>query len=267
MKNITKGGVLWFLSWIVAAYFGAGFISKAGFPPKSDLLIGDALFVGLTLFFLLLPFFDKVKIGTWIELERKVAEAKKEASDAKEQLREFKTEVRNTLAVVSTNLNTQRMSTQLNFYGVADLDKLRDAQAKIATKLDANDRSTVENYESAVRASQNGDMPLMLAKVRIDMERLLRRIVGARLTASPVTTKDPIKFATLRQLFQRLIDSDDSYAYLEEPFRYVNGICNAAVHAQVVPQQQADEALRMGAEIIEVLRKHPDASSGDAVAA
>ncbi|MGF6858495.1 hypothetical protein [Paraburkholderia sp. CI3] len=265
--KITKGGLLWVLSWLVALYFGVGFIAKAAFPPRTELLIGDALFVGLTLFFLFLPFFDKIKIGSWIELERKVEEAKKEAFDAKEQLREFKTEVRNTLALVSTNLNTQRMSTQLNIYGSFDPEKLRDAQAKIAEKLDANDRSTVESYENAVRASQNGDTPLMLAKVRIDIERLLRKIVGARLTASQVATKDPIKFATARQLFERLVNSDDNYAYLEEPFRYVNSICNAALHAQPVPPQQADEAVRMGAEIIEVLSKHPDASNGEAALA
>jgi len=258
-----KSGVLWVLSWIIAGYFGYGFVFKAGFPPNTDLIISDALFVGVTLFFLFLPFFDKIKIGSWIELERKVEEAKKEAAGAKKDLSEFKTEVRNTLSVVSTNLNTQRMSTQLNFYAAADPDKLREAQEKIATKLDANDRSTVKGYESAVRASQNGDIPLMLAKVRIDIERLLRKIVSARLTPSYVLDKVPVKFATARQLFQRLVDSDDSYAYLEEPFRYVNGVCNAAMHAQPVPLEQADDALRMGAEIIEVLSKHPGASVGE----
>lgn len=30
-----KGAVLWGLSWIVAGYFGYGFISDAGFPPKN----------------------------------------------------------------------------------------------------------------------------------------------------------------------------------------------------------------------------------------
>ncbi len=33
-------------SWIVALYFGIGFVVKAGFPPKADLLISDMLFVG-----------------------------------------------------------------------------------------------------------------------------------------------------------------------------------------------------------------------------
>lgn len=69
-------------------YLGVGFVTKASVLLKSDLLIGDALFVGLTLFFLFLPFFNKIKIGSWIELERKVDEAKKEAAAAKDELRE-----------------------------------------------------------------------------------------------------------------------------------------------------------------------------------
>lgn len=52
-----RGGVLWGLSWIVAGYFGYGFVSKADVPPNTDLVIRDALFVGVTLFFLFLPFF------------------------------------------------------------------------------------------------------------------------------------------------------------------------------------------------------------------
>lgn len=214
-----------------------------------------------------LPFFDRIKIGSWIEIERKAEEAKREAASAKEELREFKAEVRNTLSVVSSNFNTQRMSTQLNFYGTANPDKLRESQEKIAAKLDEKDRSMIESYERTVRVSLEGDIPLMLAKVRIDIERLLRKIVGARLMSVHVSSKDPVKFATLRQLFLRLVESDDSYTYLEEPFKYVNEICNAAMHAQPVPLQQANDALRMGAEIIEVLNKHPDASGGEALPA
>ncbi|MCY1247536.1 hypothetical protein D9M72_608770 [compost metagenome] len=102
-------------------------------------------------------------------------------------------------------------------------------------------------------------MPLMLAKVRMDIERLLRKIVGARLVVlSPGS--NPIKLASIRQLFQRFAEGNDSYEYLREPFSYVINVCNAAIHAQAVSAEQAGEALRLGAQIIEVLSKHPDAS-------
>ncbi|HGO6123301.1 hypothetical protein PPH94_011905 [Burkholderia cepacia] len=248
-------------SWLVAGYFGIGFVIKAGFPPKTESLVGDALFVALTLFFLFLPFFNKIKIGSWIELEREIKEAKKEAAAAKEELREFKNEVRNTMSAVSTNLATQRVSTQVHVHGTSP-EQLREAQKKLGENLNPVDQSTIENYERTIRSQQDGDIPLMLAKVRMDIERLLRRIVGARLiVANP--GDDPIKLATMRQLFQRFIQTDPSYEYLAKPFKYVNNVCNAAIHAQPVSLEQADEALRLGAQIIEVLGKHQDASDGE----
>ncbi|MDR8102756.1 hypothetical protein KPB04_13550 [Burkholderia cenocepacia] len=252
-------------SWLVAGYFGIGFIVKAGFPPKTELLIGDALFVVLTLFFLFLPFFNKLKIGSWIELEREVKEAKTEAATAKEELREFKNEMRNTMSAVSTNLTAQRVSTQVHVHG-ASPEQLREAQRRLGENLNPGDQSTVEKYERTTRVQQDGDVPLMLAKVRMDIERLLRRIVGARLVVAN-SGDDPIKFATMRQLFGRFIQTNPSYEYLAEPFKYVNNVCNAAIHAQSVSEEQADEALRLGAQIIEVLGKHQDASDGELASA
>lgn len=255
---------LWLVipSWITASYFGVGFIAKAGFPPNTNLLAGDALFVGLTLFFLFLPFFNKIKIGSWIELEREIKDAKKEASLAKDELREFKSEVRNTLSVVSTNLTTQKVSTQVHVYGGTSPDELRAAQKTVGEKLEANDQVTIEKYERAIRAQQENDVPLMLAKVRMDIERLLRKIVGARLAVlSPGS--DPIKLASVRQIFERFVAANENYEYLRKPFLYVNNVCNAAIHAQSISPEQADEALRLGAQIIEVLNKHPDASPQD----
>lgn len=249
-------------SWLVAAYFGIGFIARADFPPKTDLLIGDVFFLGVTLFFLFLPFFNKIKIGSWIELEREVKEAKKEVAAAKDELREFKSEVRNTFSVVSTNLTTQKVSTQVHVYGGTSPDELRAAQKAVGENLDPNDQNTIERYERATRAQQENDIPLMLAKVRMDIERLLRKIVGARL-AVPSPGSDPIKLASVRQLFHRFVEANGSYEYLREPFLYVNNVCNAAIHAQAVSAEQADEALRLGAQIIEVLSKHPDASDLD----
>ena len=42
-------------------------------------------------------------------------------------------------------------------------------------------------------------------------------------------------------------------ASLRKAFKYVNQICNAAIHAQRVSDEQASEALSLGAEILAVL--------------
>ncbi|WP_430419309.1 hypothetical protein [Methylibium petroleiphilum] len=247
--------LLYLFSWIVATYFGIGFIAKAGFPPKTDLLIGDALFVGLFLFFLFLPFFNKIKVGSWLELEREIKEAKKEATDAKRELTDFKTEVRNTLNVVST----QRTNVYVN--GAPNAAQLREQQATIATKLDATEQSTVEKYEETVKSQESDDVAYVLAKVRIDIERLLRAIVGKRIGPAPTTN---IKLASARQLFDSLVHKEEAWEYLRRPFEYVNRVCNAAIHGQIVSAEQSDEALKLGAQIIAALKQHPNAK-GDPV--
>jgi hypothetical protein len=87
------------LSWLVSFYFLIGFASNVGFPPDRALLISDAVYVGLWLLFLFLPFISKLKIGQFLELEREVERAR-------DELQQFKTEIRSSLSVLSTSVNT-----------------------------------------------------------------------------------------------------------------------------------------------------------------
>jgi len=247
--KITKGSVLWFFSWLVAAYFGVGFVTKASFPPKSNLLIGDAIFVGLTLFFLFLPFFDKIKIGSWIELERKVDEAKKEAAAAKDELREFKAEVRNTVSVISSN----NVNPQFNIH-LADM--LRHQGEKVDQNLDQKGRAKAEEVTKELQADD--DVNFALAKVRIEIERLLRMILGRSFMVS--TARHP-RFLSINSMFDQLVQQEPNFAFLREPMKNVLSVCNAAVHAQIIAPEQAGEALKLGALIIAALKQHPGASA------
>ncbi|MDY0743387.1 hypothetical protein SNE35_02675 [Paucibacter sp. R3-3] len=236
------------LSWVVAAYFGVGFISKAGYPPKAELLGGDALFVGLTLFFLFMPFFNKVKVGSWLELEQKVKEAKEEAFAAKEELREFKAEVRNTVSVISSNI----VSPQFNVYMT---DLMRQQGERVDAELNQQGREKAEEVTKELQADD--DVNFALAKVRIDIERLLRTILGRSFT---VATSAKPRFLSINNMFEQLVQQQPSLAFLQEPMRSVLSVCNAAVHAQIIPPAQAAEALKLGAQIIATLRQQPGAA-------
>jgi hypothetical protein len=87
------------VSWAASAYFGSGFFFAVGFPPKEELLINHAMSVIACLLFLFLPFLKRVKIGKILELEREVGKTK-------DDVREFKSEMRSSLALLSTNVNT-----------------------------------------------------------------------------------------------------------------------------------------------------------------
>ncbi len=235
-------------SWLVAAYFGVGFITKAGYPPKPELLVGDALFVGLSLFFLFMPFFNKIKVGSWLELEQEVKEAKKEAFTAKEELREFKAEVRNTVSVLSSN----NVSPQFNVYMT---DLMRKQGEKVDAELNQQGREKAAEVTKELQADD--DVNFALAKVRIDIERLLRTILGRSFM---IAASEKPRFLSINSMFDQLVQKQPSLAFLQEPMKSVLSVCNAAVHAQIIPPAQAAEALKLGAQIIATLKQQPGAA-------
>lgn len=234
------------LSWLVSFYFLLGFAANVGFPPDRRLLVGDALYVCLWLFFLFLPFFTKIKIGTFLELEREVAKAK-------EELREFKAEVRNSMSVLSTNVNTIGGMTNQVTVNIPGLAELREARQEVEQKSPEEARQSAGQVEERILL-QSEDTTLALARTRIDIERLLREIMGRRTSVSQ-GKDDAVKFMSMGRLFDLFVSQNEQLAYLRTPFKYVSQVCNAAIHAQRVSPEQADEALALGAQIIAVLKE------------
>lgn len=233
-------------SWLVSFYFLLGFCTNTGFPPDRHLFFGDTLYVGLWLFFLFLPFFNKIKIGSFLELEREVQRAK-------DELREFKSEVRNSMSVLSTNVNTIGGMTNQVTVNIPGLAELREARQLVDQKAPPATRQSAERVEERILL-QSEDRTLALAKTRIDMERLLRKILGKRPSPAPGKS-DSTKFAGINQLFELFLSQNEQYSYLRQPFRYVTQVCNAAIHAQRVSDEQAQEALALGAQLIAVLEQ------------
>lgn len=169
----NKGMPVWglpALSWLISFYFLAGFVANAGFPPSRTVLTGDALYVLLWLFFLLLPFFSKIKIGGFLELERQVEQAK-------EELREFKSEVRNSLSVLSTNVNTIGGMSNHVTVNIPGLQELREARETVESKSPESADEARQVEEKLL--SQSEDTTLALARTRIEIERFSVRFSGS----------------------------------------------------------------------------------------
>ena len=66
-------------------YFLAGFIADVAFPPKPEIKAGHVLFLLAWLFFLFLPFFKRIKIGKFLELEREMEKARVEFKEFRER--------------------------------------------------------------------------------------------------------------------------------------------------------------------------------------
>jgi hypothetical protein len=231
------------LSWTIAAYFFAGVWRKASFPPTYSY---EVIVIGIpALFFTFFPFFSKIKIGKIIELEREVEKAKKELAD-------FKTEVRNTMSVLSTNVNTiGGMSNQVNIT-LPNIEELRKTRQDVAAAIPDKAKKEAQAVESKIIRQSGENKMTALVMTRVDLERKLREMLG-RQTQVPSMRLESVKFAPLIKLWQMAVDTYPGLSNLQKGFKYVNQVCNAAVHAQDVDDAQADEALALGAEILAAL--------------
>ncbi len=229
------------LSWVISFYFLVGFTTNIGFPPDRSLLIGDAFFIFLWLFFLFLPFFKKVKIGKWLELERDV-------SRAKQELQDFKTEMRNTVAVLSPNVNTIGNITNQITVNIPGLHELQSAKEKVDAKASPQVKQEAEQVQQSMLL-ESEDTTMALARTRIEIERLLRTILGRQTSVNELRNQS-VRFFGTRQLFDMFLRENEGYSYLLEPFLYVTQVCNAAIHAQNISDAQAKEALVLGSQII-----------------
>jgi hypothetical protein len=97
---------------------------------------------------------------------------------------------------------------------------------------------------------QDDDIVISLFKTRVEIERLLRKIVGKSTNLPP--GKD-VRMAGLPQLFDIFLVQNPNYKYLQNSLRYVNQVCSAAIHAQQISEEQAREVLALGAKIIATL--------------
>lgn len=122
-QSETPRWLLPVVSWVVSAYFGCGFVFAVGFPPKEELLMSHAASVVTCLLFLFLPFLKRVKIGKILELEREVGRTR-------EDVKEFKSEIRSTLTLLTTNVNTMVGTTNQLTVNVPTSKDVRDAERR-----------------------------------------------------------------------------------------------------------------------------------------
>jgi hypothetical protein len=231
-------------SWAVSVYLGIGLVHEIGALPDDSGLITHAPATLLLLFFLFLPFFTKVKIGKLLELEREV-------KNTKEEVKDFKSEVRNSLSVISTNVNTiGGLSNQLTV-NIPNPNELREVRKEVESN--SPKMKVDEKQDDLEQVLLREDPALALAWTRIEIERLLRTVIGRDFHAWSAQRAD-VKFATLPQLFDAFVSQHPGYHYLREAFRYVTQVCNAAIHAQFVSEDQAREALGLGGQVIAILK-------------
>jgi len=234
--------------YLIAAYFLYAFCHVVGVPPDKPIDASSGSYLALSLFLFMLPEAKKLKLGQLFEYEAKVQEIKQE-------VKEFKEETRSTLSayttLVSAISNTVNQTINVHLPGQ---EVVNQAKQDLKQTLSARAASTpIEDAVEQFVEAAGGDSHYALAKLRMQLERELRRILSKR-TVSDSPNDDPARFLSTRTLFNQFIHAMPGYERVRSSFDYVLKVCNAAIHAQVVPEGHAYEALSMGVQLLSELR-------------
>lgn len=198
----------------------------------------------LSIFLILIPLVKTIKFLNIFELEREIKETKEEVKD-------FKTEIRQSLSLLSNSLNASigNMNNQITVH-VPGVETLKKANRIVEEKGNFKDISFDEIREE-LSISDDEDTIMSLAKTRIKIESLLREILKKRTTFP--NDSNEMKFLGLNELYKQFTRVNPQQRYLTHSFKYVQQICNAAIHGMNISLGQAEEALELGARIIKEL--------------
>ena len=242
IMSYLKANVWSVLSVLISGYFFWAFHLHVQFPPKVSLTYTSATYLGLFTFFVVLPFAQRLKIGKLIEFEKKVEKVEEGVQDVRTQTEELNSSVDAVAKTVAPSLR-QRLATSEDVLGALPPPQSTDQGQKIREYLEAG----------------NSNVTYALGRLRMDLERELRRILGepAVVVDAPLKKRGRAALLTARLLFRQLESRDARYGEMQRSFDYVINNCNAAVHGQQITEDIAHEVIDMGLRILEALKKEP----------
>ena len=103
----------------------------------------------------------------------------------------------------------------------------------------------------------DSDVHYALARLRMDLERELRRVLGKRLESNDPTRMRG-RFLSARSLFRLLASANQRYGQMQGSFNYLLEVCNAAIHGQQLPQEVIYEAMDMGLRLLRELENEAE---------
>lgn len=199
----------------------------------------------LSIFLILIPLVKTIKFLNIFELEREIKETKQE-------VKEFKTEIRQSISMLTNSLNASigNMNNSVTVH-IPGVEQLRKANKTMEEKGFVKEDVSYQDIKEELSINDDEDIIMSLAKTRIKIESLLREILNKR-TNFPTSNKN-MKFMGLNELFRQFINQNPKYKYLSNSFKYVQQICNGAIHGLNISLGQAEEALELGTRIIKEL--------------
>lgn len=220
-----------------------------GFPPKNEIGSTSAFLLVLSLFFVLLPLAKKISLGKLLTFEKEIEKVKTDVTEFKGETREILNVYSNTITAIS---NTMNQTVNVHLPG---REQIQEAKEELKSTIQSDDtESNLDDELSDYIGVSGDDLNFALARLRMDLEKSIRTILGKRMsTADPTAMKS--KFMSARQLFKELTNQYPHYQGMHSSYDYVLKICNAALHGQQVSNGHAEEALYMGLQMLKELER------------
>lgn len=251
MLSWLKVNMFRILCLLLSVYFFVAFHIAVGFPAGDIVTTSGAFYLILALLFFLAPFARKLKLGKLFEYEAKIEQLE-------QNVEAFKTEIKQSIALQSSLINTvsNTVSQNININVPWGDEAVKAKEDLNETIPEPDESSSLEDEIRRVLLQSEGDPNYALAKLRMELEAELRRILGYRLeTHDPTQMKG--KFLSAGPLFRKFTAQHEKYRGMESSFNFILSVCNAAIHGQRVSEKYANEALYMGVRMLEELRKIP----------
>jgi len=216
-----------------------------GFPPKDNIGSSQIVLFILGTFFLLVPVAKKISLGKWLSFESELEKVREDVSDFKSETRQYLSVYSNMVNAIS---NTVNQTVNVHLPGPAEAEEAKD---DLRSTLGEEPLNTLNQADEYLSLSGN-DINYALAKLRMDLERRLREILGKRITTSaPQDMKG--QFLSARSLFKQLAKEIPKYKGMQTSFDYVLKVCNAAIHGQTIFDGHGLEAINIGLRILSEL--------------
>lgn len=233
--------------YLLAGYFFSAFCIDVGVPPSKPLTINNGSYLALSLFLFILPESRKLKLGKLFEYEARV-------NEIKEDVKQFKEDTRSILSIstnlISTISNSANQTVSVHLPGRNEITQANNAlNSTLQTEVE---ESQINNKIEQFLCSEGNDLNYGLVKLRMQLEKELRRILE-KPGKSELALSGNIKFFSARSLFLQFISNYPNYQGIESSYDYVLNVCNAAIHGQYIPEKMVYEAFSMGIRILNEL--------------
>ena len=238
------------LSRVIAGYFIWAFHLHVGFPPMTPLTPTAVTYLALSVFFMVLPYAQRLKLGKFIEFEAKIEQVQADVKEVRTETRELLSTVSVLATAVSVNAHQNVVVNTFPVPTVEDAQVARDKLLSASAHSPEPDSQDIKLLEYL--GAGDSDVHYALARLRMDLERELRRVLRKRLESSD-PAKMRGKFLSARSLFRQLASATPRYRPMQGSIDYLLEVCNAAIHGQRLPENIVHEAIDMGLRVLREL--------------